>query len=256
MGSGPSPPQFQMLILEIQNLCKNYGALRVTDNVSLSLEAGEALGIIGPNGAGKTTLFNLVAGTVQANSGRVSFNGTDITRLPARRRCWMGIARSFQIPHPFKGMTTYENVLIGAAFGGQMREADAARRAVDVLDLLGLAGKANVAAGTLTLLERKRLEMARALASNPKLLLLDEIAGGLTEPECAELIEAIKTIRARGVTIVWIEHVVHALLAVVDRIAVIDFGKKIAEGEPREVMASPQVAEIYMGIEGTVATSV
>jgi branched-chain amino acid transport system ATP-binding protein len=242
-----------MPILEVENLCKNYGALRVTDNVSLRLEQGEALGIIGPNGAGKTTLFNLVAGTVRANSGRVLFNGADISSLPARRRCCMGIARSFQIPHPFRGMTTYENVLIGAAFGGEMREADAAKRAVEVLRLLGLSGKANVPAGTLTLLERKRLEMARALASNPKLLLLDEIAGGLTEPECLELIEAIRTIRARGVTIIWIEHVVHALLAVVDRIAVIDFGKKIAEGDPRQVMASAQVAEIYMGIDGAVA---
>ncbi|HQZ12359.1 MAG TPA: ABC transporter ATP-binding protein [Devosia sp.] len=242
-----------MPILAVENLSKNYGALRVTDNVSLTLEAGEALGIIGPNGAGKTTLFNLIAGTVRPNAGRVLFNGEDITALPARRRCWMGIARSFQIPHPFKGMTTYENVLIGAAFGGQMREAEAARRAVEVLDLLGLSRKANVPAGTLTLLERKRLEMARALASNPKLLLLDEIAGGLTEAECGDLIEAIRTIRSHGVTIVWIEHVVHALLAVVDRIAVIDFGKKIAEGDPREVMASPQVAEIYMGIDGEVA---
>jgi branched-chain amino acid transport system ATP-binding protein len=243
-----------MPILAVQNLRKNYGALRVTDDVSLTLEAGEALGIIGPNGAGKTTLFNLIAGTVRANSGHVLFNGEDITPLPARKRCWMGIARSFQIPHPFKGMTTYENVLIGAAFGGPMREAAASKRAVEVLELLGLAAKANTPAGSLTLLERKRLEMARALASNPKLLLLDEIAGGLTEPECIQLIEAIRTIRARGVTIVWIEHVVHALLAVVDRIAVLDFGKKIAEGDPRQVMASPQVAEIYMGIEGGVTT--
>jgi branched-chain amino acid transport system ATP-binding protein len=242
-----------MPILAMDHLSKSYGALKVTDDVSLTLEAGEALGIIGPNGAGKTTLFNLVAGTVKPNSGRVLFNDLDVTPLPARERCWRGIARSFQIPHPFKGMTTYENVLTGAAFGGQVGERAASERAVEVLHLLGLARKANVPAGTLTLLERKRLEMARALASNPKLLLLDEIAGGLTEPECVDLVAAIRDIRASGVTIVWIEHVVHALLAVVDRIAVIDFGKKIAEGEPHTVMASAQVAEIYMGIDGSEA---
>ena len=240
-----------MPILAVENLAKSYGALTVTDNVSLTLDAGEALGIIGPNGAGKTTLFNLVAGTVRPDSGRVCFDGADVTALPARQRCWMGIARSFQIPHPFRGMTTYENVLTGAVFGGRMSEAEASGRAVEVLHLLGLARKANVPAGTLTLLERKRLEMARALASNPRLLLLDEIAGGLTEPECADLIGAIGRIRASGVTVVWIEHVVHALLAVVDRIAVIDFGRKIAEGEPRAVMASDLVREIYMGIDGT-----
>ena len=173
-----------------------------------------------------------------------------MTRMPARERCHRGIARSFQIPHPFAGMTTYENVLVGAAFGRQASERASEDRAIEVLELTGLKRKANVLAGELTLLERKRLEMARALASEPRLLLLDEIAGGLTEPECQELIEAIAQVREEGVSIIWIEHVVHALLAVVDRIAVIDFGRKIAEGEPRAIMASPQVAEIYMGIDG------
>ena len=171
--------------------------------------------------------------------------------MPARSRCHRGIGRSFQIPHPFSGMTTYENVLVGAAFGRNASERDSEQRAVDVLELTGLKRKANTYAGQLTLLERKRLEMARALASDPKLLLLDEIAGGLTEPECAELVATIQAVRAEGVSVIWIEHVVHALLAVVDRIAVIDFGRKIAEGEPRAVMASPEVATIYMGIEGT-----
>jgi len=239
-----------LTILSVQNLSKSYGALRVTDNVSLELAAGEALGIIGPNGAGKTTLFNLIAGTVSADAGTISFMGTDVTRMPARERCHRGIGRSFQIPHPFAGMTTYENVLVGAAFGRRASERASEARAVEVLELTGLKRKANVLAGQLTLLERKRLEMARALASDPKLLLLDEIAGGLTEPECAELVEAIRHVRAQGVSIIWIEHVVHALLAVVDRIAVIDFGKKIADGEPRAIMNSPQVAEIYMGIDG------
>ena len=238
-----------MTILSVRNLGKRYGALQVTDNVSLDLEAGAALGIIGPNGAGKTTLFNLIAGTVRADAGTIVYDGTDVTRMPARARCHIGIGRSFQIPHPFAGMTTYENVLVGAAFGRKQSERASERRAVDVLELTGLARKANTYAGQLTLLERKRLEMARALASDPRLLLLDEIAGGLTEPECLELVETIRTVRGEGVSIIWIEHVVHALLAVVDRIAVIDFGRKIAEGKPRAVMASPEVAAIYMGIE-------
>lgn len=242
-----------MPILELDHLSKRYGALTVTDDVSLTLRAGEALGVIGPNGAGKTTLFNLIAGTVRPNGGRILFDGRDVSALPARARCRLGIARSFQIPHPFVGMTTYENVLIGAAYGRGASERDAEARAVEVLDLTGLLRKANVLAGSLTLLERKRLEMARALATDPKLLLLDEIAGGLTEPECHELVAAIRRIRGAGVTIVWIEHVVHALLAVVDRIAVVDFGRKIAEGEPRAVVASPEVAAIYMGLDGEVA---
>jgi branched-chain amino acid transport system ATP-binding protein len=240
-------------ILEVEKLVKSFGAIVVADNLSLSLGKGAALGIIGPNGAGKTSLFNMIAGIMQPSSGRILFDGADVTRLPARERCWRGIGRSFQIPHPFAGMTTYENVLVGAAFGRQASERASEARAVEVLQLTGLAGKANVPAGQLTLLERKRLEMARALASDPKLLLLDEIAGGLTEPECDELVEAIRHVRAEGVSIIWIEHVVNALLAIVDRIAVIDFGKKIAEGDPHEIMASPQVAEIYMGIEGAAA---
>jgi len=240
-------------ILAVDGVSKRYGALQVTDNVSLSLDAGEALGIVGPNGAGKTTLFNLIAGTVMPDAGRIVYDGVDVTRLPARRRCHRGIGRSFQIPHPFAGMTTYENVLVGAAFGRGASERASEARAVEVLELTGLKRKANLLAGELTLLERKRLEMARALASDPKLLLLDEIAGGLTEPECAELIEAIGRIRAEGISIIWIEHVVNALLAVVDRIAVIDFGKKIAEDDPHDIMNSPQVAEIYMGIEDEAA---
>jgi branched-chain amino acid transport system ATP-binding protein len=238
-----------MAILVLDTVSKRFGHLQVTDRVSLSLAPGEALGIIGPNGAGKTTIFNLIAGTILPNSGKIIFDGKDVSRLPARMRCHMGIGRSFQIPHPFIGMTTYENVLIGAAFGRQRSERDSEQKAIEILELTALKHKANVLAGQLTLLERKRLEMARALASDPKLLLLDEIAGGLTEPECRELVAAIREVRSAGVSIIWIEHVVHALMAVVDRIAVIDFGKKIAEGEPQAVMSSKAVQEIYMGVE-------
>lgn len=238
-----------MPLLSVSGLVKRYGALLVTDDVSLTLDQGEALGILGPNGAGKTTLFNLIAGTVAASAGTIVFCEQDVTRASARARCRLGIARSFQIPHPFVGLTTYENVLIGATFGRGMSERAAQDRCIDVLERTGLMRKANALAGDLTLLERKRLELARALATGPSLLLLDEIAGGLTEAECQALIGTIRDVRATGVSIIWIEHVVHALLAVVDRIAVFDFGRKIAEGEPAAVMASPEVATIYMGLE-------
>ena len=236
-------------ILELKDVSKSYGALRVTDHLSMRLAAGEALGVIGPNGAGKSTMFNLIAGGVPPDSGRVLFEGRDISHLPPFTRCKAGIGRSYQIPHPFVGMTVFENLLVGAAFGDDRAESETYGRCIEVLDATGLLPKANVKAGSLTLLERKRLELARALATNPKVLLLDEIAAGLTEDECHDLVALIKRVHAGGVSIVWIEHVVHALLAVVDRLIVINFGLKIDDGEPRAVMNSPQVREIYMGIE-------
>lgn len=239
-------------ILQLDAVSKRYGLLQVTDAISLTVDACEAVGIIGPNGAGKTTLFNLIAGTATPDTGRIWFDGQDITRMPARARCAAGISRSFQVPHPFLGMSVFENVLVGASFGGVDPSRSAEERAIAALDATGLLRKVNAEASTLTLLERKRLEMARSLATNPKLLLLDEIAGGLTEPECKDLIEAIVTVRAHGVTIVWIEHVIHALLAVVDRIVVLDFGRLIGDGKPREIMESPEVAEIYLGMDGNV----
>ncbi len=237
-----------MSLLELENLQKSYGALRVTDGVSLSVAQGEILGILGPNGAGKTTLFNLIAGTVKPNAGRVVFKGQDVTGFDASSRCRMGISRSFQIPHPFNGMTVFENILVGATFGRPSPQG-AEARAAEVLRLTGLARRANDRAGALTLLERKRLEMARALATDPALLLLDEIAGGLTERECLSLLDAIREVHATGVTIVWIEHVVHALLSVAQRLVVVDFGRKIADGLPAEVLASKDVQSVYMGAE-------
>jgi len=237
-------------ILKLESVSKSYGKLKVTDDLSLTLKDGEALGIIGPNGAGKSTMFNLIAGGVKPDGGQVTYQGSDVTAYSASKRCRMGIGRSYQIPHPFAGMTVFENLLVGGAFGDSVVEKECYDRCVEVLGQTGLLPKANVRAGSLTLLERKRLEMARALATNPKLLLLDEIAGGLTEHECNELVETIKAIHKSGVSIIWIEHIVHALLAVVDRLVVINFGAKIAEGDPHEVMNSPEVREIYMGIEG------
>ena len=237
-----------MPILELNSVSKRYGALTVTDDVSFSLEEGATLGIIGPNGAGKSTLFNLIGGTDRVNEGAVLFQGRAVTRTGAADRCHAGIARSFQIPHPFVGMTVFENLLVADAFGTTERHARE-DRCRNILDQTGLLPKANRPAGSLTLLERKRLELARALATDPKLLLLDEIAGGLTEGECKSLVETIKSIRDRGVSIIWIEHIVHALTAVVERLIVIDYGKVIADGAPADVMALPVVKEIYLGID-------
>ncbi len=236
-----------MPLLTLSNLSKKYGALVVTDDLSLDVGDNEIVGILGPNGAGKTTLFNLVTGTVRPDTGSVRFNGEDITRQSASDRCRKGISRSFQIPNPFSGMTVFENVLVGATFGRTHQRNDPRMRAAEVLELTGLKPKANLLAGSLTLLERKRLEMARALATDPKLLLLDEIAGGLTDPECQSLLSAIRDVHASGVSIVWIEHVVHALLSVAQRLVVVNFGKKIAEGPPAAVMATADVQSVYMG---------
>ncbi|MEC7667651.1 MAG: ABC transporter ATP-binding protein [Pseudomonadota bacterium] len=236
-------------ILRLDHLSKSFGAVTVADALSYEVAQGEALGVIGPNGAGKTSMFNLITGTFGPDSGRVFFDGKDITNMSAAKRSHAGIARSFQVPQPFSGMTVFENAMIAATQSAGLHGQEAERFCLEVLEQTELLPKANVLAGSLTLLERKRLEMTRALCAKPKLLLLDEIAGGLTEAECKSLVQTIKDIHASGVAIIWIEHVVHALMAVVDRLIVIDFGKKIAEGEPQKIMESPEVKEIYLGIE-------
>ncbi|HEX6721628.1 MAG TPA: ABC transporter ATP-binding protein [Burkholderiaceae bacterium] len=238
-----------MPILALHDVSKSYGALKVTDQVSLAVEAGETLGILGPNGAGKTTLFNLIGGDVRADAGRVEFEGRDITALPPHRRCRLGLGRTYQIPQPFGQMTVFENLVAAACFGGGQREHDAWHTASDVLEHTGLRAHANHHAGNLTLLNRKRLELARALATRPKLLLLDEIAGGLTEHEAGVLIDELARIKSQGITMVWIEHVVHALLAIADRLFVINFGQPIALGAPQEVMADAEVQRVYLGVE-------
>jgi branched-chain amino acid transport system ATP-binding protein len=236
-------------LLALEQISKRFGAIAVAERIDLQLADGEALGIIGPNGAGKTTLFGVISGTIAPDSGRVVYAGRDITHRPPAQRCALGIGRSFQIPQPFSGMSVFENLVVAAAFGGGRRERDSYESCMAILKRCGLAGKANRPAGTLTLLDRKRLELARALASEPKVLLLDEVAGGLTEHECRALIALIGEIKQSGVSIVWIEHVVHALLASIDRLLVLHNGVFIADGDPQAVIRSPQVAEIYMGIE-------
>lgn len=236
-------------ILELQNVTKTFGVLLVCHEISTQLEAGEALGILGPNGAGKTTLLNLIAGDLPVTSGHILFQGQDITTLSAAKRCHLGIGRTYQIPRPFTGMTVLENVLVGAAYGHNQHEKDSYDIASEVLRQTGLLNRWNVVAANLRLLERKRLELARALATRPSLLLLDEIAGGLTDHEVHELLEVIAGIRAKGVTIIWIEHIVHALVAAVDRIMAINFGVKLTEGDPKAVIDSPEFKEIYFGLE-------
>jgi len=236
------------VILRLDNLTKSFGSLKAVDGVQLEVAPGEALGIIGPNGAGKTTLFNLVTGLLKPDTGTVWFGGRNITHAPPRARCIAGIGRSFQIPHPFENLTLFENLLVAAIHGRRQREPQVVDACGEILEQTGLIAFANRRAGTLNLLGRKRLELARALAGAPRLLLLDEIAGGLTEAECAELVELVQGIKQSGVTIVWIEHIVHALVEVVSRLVVLNFGRKIVEGEPRSVMISDEVREIYMGI--------
>ena len=238
-----------MALLSLHGVSKSYGALKVTNDISLAVEPGETLGILGPNGAGKTTLFNLISGDVRCDAGRVEYDGRDVTRLAPHRRCRSGIGRSYQVPQPFGAMTVFENLVTAACFGGGEPEHAAWKTARAVLEQTGLTAQANRPAASLRLLDRKRLELARALATRPKLLLLDEIAGGLTEHEAKELVGELARIKASGVTMVWIEHVVHALLALADRLFVINFGAKLAEGEPQSVMKDAEVQRVYMGLE-------
>jgi branched-chain amino acid transport system ATP-binding protein len=238
-----------MPILALTDVTKSFGALTVADAVAFELGRGEALGIIGPNGAGKSTLFNLITGNIPVDGGRIVFDGADVTQAPPMQRCLMGIGRTFQIPQPFVKLSVFENLLVAGAFGSRKREAEVAARCGDILVQTGLIGRANVPAGQLSLLERKRLELARALATDPKVLLLDEIAGGLTEGECTALVATIRDIHASGMSIVWIEHVLHALTSVVERLLVLDFGKVIGMGRPDDIMASKEVREIYLGLD-------
>ncbi len=238
-----------MALLALNDVSKSYGALKVTDGVSLSVAEGEVLGILGPNGAGKTTLFNLISGDVKVDAGEVVFNGERINALAPFQRCRIGIGRSYQVPQPFGNMSVFENLVTAACFGAQVPEKEAWEIAWDVLQKTGLARFANHAAGGLTLLNRKRLELARALATRPRLLLLDEIAGGLTEHEAHALVDELTRIKQEGVTMIWIEHVVHALLSIADRLQVINFGKTLCVGEPQSVMQDPEVRRVYMGLE-------
>ena len=237
------------MLLDITGLTKRFGSVTAADSINFVVAAGEAVGIVGPNGAGKTTLFNLIAGGLAPDAGSIRLDGRDVIATRPHERCIAGIGRSYQVPRPFENLTVFENLLVAAVHGRRKSEREVTQSCGEILEQTRLLPRANTLTGTLTLLDRKRLEMARAMATGPRLLLFDEIAGGLTESECADLVATIKDIRATGVAIVWIEHIVHALLAVVDRLIVLNFGRKIAEGHPQTVMESPDVRQIYIGIE-------
>jgi branched-chain amino acid transport system ATP-binding protein len=236
-------------LLELDQVSKSFGRVVVADNLSLKVRTEDLVGIVGPNGAGKSSLFGLIAGDLRPSSGEVIFTGERVTGKDAAARCRLGIGRTFQVPKPFGAMTVFENVLVAVQQGAGLRRRASYSAAAEVLERTGLAADSNAPAGRLGLLSRKRLEVARALATRPRLLLLDEVAGGLTDPEVAQLAAIVRAISAEHVAIIWIEHVVHALTATVDRLLCLSGGSIIGDGAPVEVLALPAVKEVFLGTE-------
>lgn len=238
-----------MSLLEARKLAKSFGGLTVIADISFTLKGGETLGIIGPNGSGKTTLFNMISGFLKPDRGTLTFLGEDITNRDASSVCQKGIARTFQIVRPFLQLTTLENVAAGRAYGSEpaRRLKEALKEAAEILDLVGLGNKIKVPAGRLTLIDRKRLEIARALATRPNLLLLDEVFAGLNHTEVEEALRLIATIKTRGITLMIVEHVIKVILGVSDRVIVISSGGKIFEGLPREAIEDKKVCAAYLG---------
>jgi branched-chain amino acid transport system ATP-binding protein len=235
-------------MLEIRDLNKRFGNVVVAQSLSFEVKKGEAFGIVGPNGAGKSTLLNLVNGNEIQDSGDIVFNGVNLNNLKSSQRSSLGIARTFQIPRPFSEMSVFENVLVATNFNSKKDSAKNRQlQAIESIERTGLGEYFNTPAGKLRLLDRKRLELSRAVASNPQLILLDEIAGGLTDSELPVLLNIIRQLKSDGVTIIWIEHIVHALVSVVDRLMCIAGGSVIDIGEPEKVLQSPKVIELYLG---------
>jgi branched-chain amino acid transport system ATP-binding protein len=234
-------------LLELNGVCRSFGRVVVADNLSMSVGPGHLVGIVGPNGAGKTSLFGLISGDLAPSVGQILFCGSVVNRLDAAARCRLGIGRTFQVPKPFGAMTVFENVLVAVQQGAGLRRRPSYAAAAAVLERTGLAADANSPAERLGLLSRKRLEVARALATRPQLLLLDEVAGGLTDPEVEQLVQIVRSVSADGVAVIWIEHVVHALTAAVHRLLCLANGAIIGDGEPADVLALPAVREVFLG---------
>ncbi len=234
-------------ILSIRGVTKRFGGLVALQNVSLDVKKGEVVGLMGPNGAGKTTLLNIIAGEYAPDVGTITFKGHDITGCPPHRACHLGMARTYQIPQPFVTLTAKENLMVSAVFGRQIKRSTPGLEYDKIFALVNLSEKSDTRAGDLPTLSLKKLELARALARNPELILLDEVAAGITEVEIPRVLATIQEIRNMGITIVIIEHVIKVLVNVVDRIVVIDKGVKIAEGPPTAVMNDSKVLEAYFG---------
>jgi branched-chain amino acid transport system ATP-binding protein len=240
------------MVLCVRGLRKAYGLVVVADAVDLDVARGECLGVIGPNGAGKSSLFHLLTGTVVPDAGSILLNGRELAGLPAHKRARLGVARAFQVPQPFAHLSVVENALATASFAGGLHGEAAADAAMQALRLCQLLPHATRPAGSLPLLDRKRLELAKAIAASPQLLLLDEVAGGLTEREVQQMVELVRELK-RSYAVIWIEHIAHALGAVADRVMVLHFGRKLLDDVPAAVMQSAIVREIYMGIPADAA---
>ena len=234
-------------LLELNGVTKRFGQVVIAEDLSLAVGPGDTVGIVGPNGAGKTSLFGLISGDLAPNAGEVRFAGRTVTKLDAAGRCRLGIGRTYQVPRPFGDMTVFENLLVAAQQGGGLRRKAGYAAAAAALERAGISGQANVPAARLGLLARKRLELARALATQPTLLLLDEVAGGLTDPEVAQLVEVVLGINAEGIAVIWIEHVVRALTAAVTRLICLTGGTFVGDGDPATVLATPAVREVFLG---------
>jgi branched-chain amino acid transport system ATP-binding protein len=241
-------------LLELDQVTKRFGRVVIAEDLSFSVGAGDTVGIVGPNGAGKTSLFGLISGDLAPGSGQVKFAGRTVTRLDSATRCRLGIGRTYQVPRPFTDMTVFENVLVAAQQGGGLRRKASYAAAAESLERTGIATEANLPAARLGLLQRKRLEIARALATRPTLLLLDEVAGGLTDPEVTVLVEIVRGINAEGTAVVWIEHVVRALTSFVSRLVCLYGGQFVGDGDPAAVLANPKVREIYLGSDINTST--
>ena len=236
-------------ILEFKNVTAGYGRVQILHDLTFEVRKGEVFGVIGPNGCGKTTMFNALIGLIIPTKGKIAYDGHDVTKTNAAARCKLGIGRTYQVPRPFEGMSVFENVLVASVHGAGHSEKDGRRVALEALKLTELYEKREIRAGELTLLDRKRLEIARALGTEPKLLLLDEVAAGLTEAEVQDVMKMVANLKAAGYSIIWIEHVIQTMVESTDTLMCMSEGHNLLVGEPLEVMNSKLVEEVYLGVE-------